>query len=57
MLRRLMSPLHESNTKYSASVMVLGVVSSKGDIMLPHFFETGQRVNAKQYIHVEFLTP
>jgi hypothetical protein len=23
--------------------------------MLPHFFETGQRVNAKQYIHVEVL--
>jgi transposase len=40
------------HTKFPASVMVLGVISSKGDVMPPHFFETGQRVNAKQYIEV-----
>jgi hypothetical protein len=32
--------------------MVLGVISSKGDVMPPHFFEKGQRVNAKEYIKV-----
>ena len=31
------------HTKFPASVMVLGVISSKGDVMLPHFFEMGQR--------------
>jgi hypothetical protein len=53
MLRRLMSLLPESNTKFSASVMVLGDISSKGDVMPLHFFETGQRVNTQQYLHVE----
>ncbi len=38
-----MSLLPESNTKFSASDMVLGVISSKGDVMLPHFCEMGQR--------------
>ena len=32
--------------------MVLGVVSSNGDVMPPHFFEQGLRVNADGYIHV-----
>jgi hypothetical protein len=29
--------------KISVSGMVLGVISRKGDVMLPHFFEMGQR--------------
>jgi hypothetical protein len=57
MLRRLMSLLPESITKFSVSVMVLGVISSKGDVTLPKFFETGQRVNAKQSYMYKFLTP
>jgi len=28
------------------------VISSKGHVMPPHFFETGQRVNTKEYIKV-----
>jgi len=32
--------------------MVPGVISSKGDVMPPHFYEKGQRVNAKEYIKV-----
>jgi len=28
------------------------VISSKGDVMPPHFFEKGQRVNFKEYIKV-----
>jgi hypothetical protein len=34
-------------TKFPATVMVLGVVSNKGDVMPPHIFETGLRVNTK----------
>jgi hypothetical protein len=54
MLRRLMSLLPERNTKFSASVMVLGVISSKGDIMPPPppSLTQGQRAHAKQYIKV-----
>jgi hypothetical protein len=57
MLKRLMSFLPERNTKFSASIMVLGVILSKGNVMLPHFFETEQRANAKQYIHVDCRSP
>ena len=32
--------------------MVLRVVSHNGDVMTPHFFEQGLRVNADGYIHV-----
>ena len=32
--------------------MVLGVVSSEGDVMPPHIFERGSRLNAEGYIHV-----
>jgi len=39
------------HTKFPSSVMVLGVVSSEGDVMPPHFFEQGLRVNADVYIH------
>ena len=31
-------------TKFLAGVYVLEVISSEGDIMLPHFFSKGQKV-------------
>lgn len=40
------------HTKFPASVMVLGVVSSEGDVMPPHFFSAGARVNAVGYTEV-----
>ncbi|EZA52817.1 hypothetical protein X777_08140 [Ooceraea biroi] len=33
-------------TKFPATVMALGVVSNEGDIMTPHFFPQGLKVNA-----------
>ena len=39
-------------TKFPATVMVLGVVSNKGDVMPPHVFEAGLRVNAEVYLDV-----
>ena len=39
-------------TKFPATVMVFGVVSSKGHIMPPHIFEVGLKVNAKIYLDV-----
>lgn len=39
-------------TKFPATVMVLGVVSNKGDVMPPHVFEAGLRVNADVYLDV-----
>jgi hypothetical protein len=39
-------------TKFPATVMVLGVVSNKGDMMPPHVFEPGLRVNIDVYIDV-----
>ena len=36
-----------TKTKFSATVMVFGVVSSVGHIMPPHIFEVGLKVNAK----------
>ncbi|QQP38527.1 Transposable element tcb2 transposase [Caligus rogercresseyi] len=38
------------HTKFPSSVMVLGVISSEGDIM--HFFEKGLKVNTASYIDV-----
>jgi hypothetical protein len=32
--------------------MVLGVVSNKGDVMPPHIFPKGLRVNTAEYIKV-----
>jgi hypothetical protein len=52
MIGRQISLLPESNTKFPASVMVLWVISSKGDVMPHPIFEKGQRVNAKQYIEI-----
>ena len=37
-------------TKFSATVMVFGVVSSEGHIMPPHIFEVGLKVNSKVYL-------
>jgi hypothetical protein len=39
-------------TKFPATVMVLGVVSNKGDVMPPHIFESGLRVNTDVYLDV-----
>ena len=39
-------------TKFPATVMVFGVVSSEGQIMPPHIFEVGLKVNTKVYLDV-----
>ena len=39
-------------TKFPATVMVFGVVSSEGHIIPPHIFEVGLRVNTKVYLDV-----
>ena len=39
-------------TKFPATVMGFGVVSSEGHIMLPHIFEVGLKVNTKVYLDV-----
>ena len=39
-------------TKFPATVMVFGVVSSEGYIMQPHIFEVGLKVNTKVYLDV-----
>ena len=39
-------------TKFLATVMVFGVVSSESHIMLPHIFELGVKVNTKVYLDV-----
>ena len=39
-------------TKFPATFMVFGVVSSEGHIMPPHIFEVGLKVNAKVYLDV-----
>ena len=39
-------------TKFLATVMVFGVVSSEGHIMPPHIFEVGLKVNTKLYLDV-----
>ena len=39
-------------TKFLATVMVFGVVSSEGHIMPPHIFEVGLKVNTKMYLDV-----
>ena len=39
-------------TKFLATVIVIGVVSSEGHIMLPHIFEVGLKVNTKVYLDV-----
>ena len=46
-------------TKFPATVMVFGVVSSEDHIMPPHFFEVGLKVNTKVYLDVlkSVMTP
>ena len=39
-------------TKFPATVMVFGVVSSEGHIMPPHILEVGLKVNTKVYLNV-----
>ena len=39
-------------TKFPATVMVLGVVSNEGDVMPPHFFPKGLKINTDEYIKV-----
>ena len=39
-------------TKFSATVMVFGIVSSESHIMVPHIFEVGLKVNTKVYLDV-----
>ena len=39
-------------TKFPATVMVFGAVSSEGHIMPPHIFEDGLKVNTKVYLDV-----
>ena len=39
-------------TKSPATVMVFGVVSIEGHIMLPHIFEVSLKVNTKVYLDV-----
>ena len=38
------------NTKFPATVMVFGVLSSEGHIMPPHIYEVGLKVNTKVYL-------
>ena len=39
-------------TKFPATVMVFGVVSSEGHIMAPHIFKVGLKVNTKVYLDI-----
>ena len=39
-------------TKFPATVMVFGVVSSEGHIMPPHIFKVGLKINMKVYLDV-----
>ena len=45
-------PRNVKKTKFPATVMVFGVVSSEGHIMPPHIFEVGLKVNSKVYLDV-----
>ena len=40
-------------TKFPATVMVFGVVSSEGHIIPPHIFKVGLKVNTKVYLDVQ----
>ena len=39
-------------TKYPETVMVFGVISGEGDVMPPHIFQKGLRLNSEIYIKV-----
>jgi transposase len=40
------------SSKFPGTLMVLGVVSNEGDVMPPHFFSKGQKVNSEVYLTV-----
>ena len=40
------------HSKMPASIMILGVVSAEGDVMPPHIFQQGLRLNADGYMDV-----
>ncbi len=40
------------STKFPANVMVLGVISNKGDVMPPHIFAKGLKINTDEYLKV-----
>ena len=42
----------EMKTKFPATIIVFGVVSSEGPIMPPHIFEVSLKVNTKVYLDV-----
>ncbi len=44
--------LRVMKTKFPATVMVFGVVSSEGHIMPPHIFEVGLKIDTKVYLDV-----
>jgi hypothetical protein len=39
-------------TKFPATVMVLGVVSNEGDVVPPHIFAKGLKINTEEYLKV-----
>ena len=39
-------------TKFPTTTMVLGVVSNEGDVMPPHFFAKGLKINTEEYLKV-----
>ena len=39
-------------TKFPATVMVMGVVSNQGDVMPPHIFAAGLKINTEVYLDV-----
>ena len=39
-------------TKFPATVMVLGLISSEGHVMLPYIFQKGLKVNTVEYLKV-----
>ena len=49
--------LRVMKTKFPATVMVFGVVSSEGHIMPLHIFEVGLKVNTKVYLDVAWSLP
>lgn len=51
-LSRVSKNVTVSHTKFPTSVVVMEVISSKGNVMLPHFFEEGLKITAIVYIHV-----
>ena len=49
---RMVQHAQGDETKFPATVMVFGVVSSEGHIMPPQIFEVGLKVNTKVYLDV-----